>query len=87
MRDELTGWQWARLLPLLPPQKPTRGRPAKGHHTAVNAILWVLRTGAPWRDLPTNAGVCWKTATSRFYRETESGVWQTMFVRVILIPF
>lgn len=42
----------------------------------VEAILWVARTGAPWRDLPVDAGVRWKTAASRFYRWTASGVWQ-----------
>lgn len=76
MKDELADGQWTRLLPLLPAQRPARGRPAKDHRTVVNAILWVLRTGAPWRDLPTDAGVCWKTAASRFYRWTASGVWQ-----------
>jgi transposase len=76
IKDELTGRQWERLLPLLPPQKSARGRPSTDHRTVVNAILWVLRTGAPWRDLPSDAGVCWKTASSRFYRWTASGVWQ-----------
>jgi transposase len=75
VRDELNERQWARLLPLLPPQKPPRGRPAKDHRTVLNAILWVMRTGAPWRDLPADAGVCWKTVASRFYRWTDSGVW------------
>lgn len=63
-------------MPMLPPQRPMRGRPAKDHRVIVNAILWVLRTGAPWRDLPADAGVCWKTAASRFYRWTASGVWR-----------
>lgn len=76
MKDELTEQQWAHLLPLLPPQRSARGRPAKDHRTVVNAILWILRTGAPWRDLPADAGVCWKTAASRFYRWTASGTWQ-----------
>jgi transposase len=76
MKDEPTDQQWARLLPLLPPQKPSRGRPANDHRTVVNAILWILRTEAPWRDLPADAGVCWKTAASRFYRWTASGIWQ-----------
>ena len=76
MKDELADGQWARLLPMLPPQRLARGRPAKDHRVVVNAILWVLRTGAPWRDLPDDAGVCWKTAASRFYRWTASGVWR-----------
>ncbi len=73
MNDELTERQWAGLLPLLPLQRQSRGRPAKDHRTVVNAILWILRTGAPWRDLPADAGVCWKTAASRLYRWTASG--------------
>jgi len=82
MRGELTERQWVRLLPLLPPQKSARGRPAKDHRTVVSAILWVLRTGAPWRDLPADAGVCWKTAASRFYRWNASGVWQRVLAEL-----
>ena len=48
----------------------------------VNAILWILRTGAPWRDLPADAGVCWKTAASRFYRWTASGTWQKVLAEL-----
>ena len=77
MNDELTEGLWQRLLPLLPLQKPPRGRPAKDHRAVVNAILWILRTGALRRDLPTDAGVCWKTATSHFYRwNASAAIWQ-----------
>ena len=55
-RKELTEEQWRKIAPLLPPQKPRRGRPARDHRVVVNAILWVLRTGAPWRDLPERYG-------------------------------
>jgi transposase len=48
---ELTDWQWERLEPLLPPETPPVGRPNYDHRTIINGILWVLRTGAPWRDL------------------------------------
>ena len=51
-RHELTDEQWACLAPLLPPQKPKTGRPARDHRQMVNAMLWVHATGAPWRDLP-----------------------------------
>ena len=67
--------QWARLSPLLPPQRPRTGRPARDHRTILSAILWVLRTGAPWRDLPERFGP-WSTAWSRFRRWTAAGVWQ-----------
>ena len=53
---ELTDKQWTRLEPLIPsPQrkkKDSRGRPRKDPRDVINGILWVLRTGAPWRDLP-----------------------------------
>ncbi len=73
-RHELTDDQWARLEPLLPPQRPTTGRPAKDHRTVLNGIVWVLRTGAPWRDLPERYGP-WQTVYSRFRRWREAGVW------------
>jgi transposase len=73
-RAELTDSQWERLRPLLPPQRPRTGRPARDHRTILSAILWVLRTGAPWRDLPERFGP-WATAWSRFRRWTAAGVW------------
>ena len=73
-RGELTNEQWARLEPLLPPQKPTMGRPAKDHRQIINGIRWKLRTGAPWRDLPERYGP-WSTVHSRFRRWRRAGVW------------
>ena len=73
-RHELTDAQWGRLEPLLPPQRPRTGRPAKDHRTVLNGILWILRTGAPWRDVPERYG-SWNTVWSRFRRWRESGVW------------
>nr|BBH91792.1 hypothetical protein KTC_65430 [Thermosporothrix sp. COM3] len=46
--------------PLLPPQKPQHGHPVHDHRHILNGILWVLRTGAPWRDLPGEYG-SWQT--------------------------
>jgi transposase len=73
-RRELTDEQFAKLAPHLPPQKPRTGRPAKDHRTVVEGICWVLRTGAPWRELPGRYGP-WKTVASRFYRWQRGGVW------------
>lgn len=73
-RGGLSDAQWERLRPLLPPQKPHTGRPNKDHRVVVNAILWIDRTGAPWRDLPERYGP-WKTASSRFQRWRRAGVW------------
>jgi transposase len=74
-RRELTNEQWEKLCPLLPPQKPKRGRPAHDHRLMINGILWILRTGAPWRDLPDYYGP-WSTVASRFYRWQKAGIWQ-----------
>jgi transposase len=76
-RGDLTDQQWQQLQPLLPPQKPTTGRPAKNHRTIINGILWVLRTGAPWRDLPECYGP-WPTVASRFYRWRKDGLWDRL---------
>ena len=75
MRDrELTDEQWAALAPHLPPQRAATGRPAKDHRAVVEAILWRLRTGAPWRDLPERYGP-WQSAYTRFRRWQRAGVW------------
>jgi transposase len=71
--SDLTDAQWKRLRPLLPPQKPPTGRPANDHRMVLGGILWVLRTGCPWRCLPARYG-SWKTVSSRFYR-WRAGVW------------
>ena len=74
-RCELTDEQWKRLEPLLPAQKPGTGRPNKDHRQIINGILWVLKSGAPWRDLPECYGKV-GTVSSRFYRWVQAGVWQ-----------
>lgn len=76
-RAILTDAQWSRLEPLLPPAKPATGRPARPHREVLEAILWVLRTGSPWRDLPQEHG-SWGTAASRFYRWRIAGVWDRL---------
>ena len=74
-RYELTDAQWARLEPLLPPEKPWTGRPNDDHRQILNGIVWVLTSGAPWRDLPRRYGPV-GTVSSRFYRWRRSGVWR-----------
>jgi transposase len=80
-RGDLADQQWQQLQPLLPPQKPTTGRPSKDHRTIINGILWVLRTGAPWRDLPERYGP-WPTVASRFYRWRQAGLWDRLLASV-----
>jgi len=73
-RHELTDDQFAKLAPLLPPQGPATGLPNLDHRTVLNCILWRLRTGAPWRDLPEQYGK-WDTVYSRFRRWQRAEVW------------
>ncbi len=78
-RHTLTDAQWEQVRPLLPPQKPATGRPAKDHRTVVEGILWQLATGTPWRDLPERFGP-WQTLYSRYRRWRQSGVWDRVQV-------
>ena len=80
-RHELTDEQWERLRPLLPPQKPKTGRPAKDHRTVINGMLWIMKTGAPWEDLPERYG-SYKTVSSRFYRWRKAGIWDRILAEV-----
>jgi transposase len=80
-RDDLSEAQWARLRPLLPPQKPKVGKPAHDHRPIINGILWKLRTGAPWRDLPARYGP-WSTVACRLRRWRLAGVWDRIFAAV-----
>ncbi len=73
-RGDLSDEQWERLEPLLPATKPRTGRPNHGHRRVIDGILWIDRTGAPWRDLPERYGK-WQTVSSRFYRWREAGIW------------
>jgi transposase len=77
-RGDLTERQWERLTPLLPPLKSgQRGRPYHDHRRVINGILWVLRTGAPWEDLPERYGPA-KTCFDRFNRWRRSGLWDRL---------
>lgn len=80
-RGELTNEQWEQIEPLLPPQKPKTGRPAHEHRTVLNGILWILRTGAPWRDLPERYGK-WTTVYSRFQRWRKKEVWKKVLAEL-----
>jgi len=80
-RGDLSKEQWERLKPMLPTQKPKTGRPAHAHQAVINGILWVLRTGAPWRDLPERYGK-WQTIASRYYRWCKAGIWDQLLAEL-----
>ena len=71
MRYELTDYEWAAIKPLLP-NKP-RGVPRVNDRRVLNGIFWVLRSGAPWRDLPDNFSP-YTTCYNCFVRWRRAGV-------------
>jgi transposase len=70
-RYELTDEQWNLLKGLFPRQK--RGGKWNDHRTTLNGMLWILRSGAPWRDLPDRYGK-WKSVYHRFNRWRREGL-------------
>lgn len=74
---ELTDEQWARISPLLPPQKPAIGRPMLDHRQSVGGMLWAAGTGSSWRALPAEFGP-WETVYSRYRRWRSAGIWDRM---------
>ena len=81
-RYELTQAQWERIAPLLPGKASDPGRTGGDNRLFVNGCLWVLRSGAHWRDLPERYGK-WKTLHKRFTRWAKAGVWDEVFASLI----
>jgi transposase len=77
-RYELTDEQWQQIEHLLPGREGCPGAHAEDNRLFVNAIIWVARTGAPWRDLPERFGN-WNSVFQRFNRWAKQGVWQKVF--------
>lgn len=77
-RFELTDEQWVRIEGLLPGKKGDPGRTAVDSRLFLEAVLWIVRTGAPWRDLPERFGP-WNSVFQRFNRWAKKGVWQRVF--------
>jgi transposase len=73
MRYELTDCEWFAIKPFVP-NKP-RGVPRVDDRCVLNGIFWVLRSGAPWRDLPRSFGP-YTTCYNRFVRWRRAGVWE-----------
>ena len=77
-RYELSDQQWQRLEGLLPGKVGDPGRTGRDNRLFVNGVLWVLRSGAHWHDLPERYGK-WKTVHKRFSRWAKAGVWERVF--------
>lgn len=81
-RGDLTEEQWCRLEALLPPQRRAgkAGRPYQTEHrTVLNGMIWILRTGAPWRELPERYGP-WQSVYDRLVRWKRQGIWDRILL-------
>ncbi len=75
-RHELSEAEWNRIQPLLPEQPGPKSK--RGDRQFLNAVIWRVRTGVQWRDLPERFGP-WKTIYNRFARWAKRGVWERIF--------
>lgn len=71
---DLTDGEWHHIASLLPPQRPTTGRPRHDHRTVLTGILWVVRSNASWRAMPQEYGK-WGTAYKRYRLWCATGLW------------
>ena len=78
IRTVLDDTQWERIAPLLPGKKGDRGRTAQDNRLFLEAVLWLVRSGAPWRDLPPEFGK-WASVWKRFRRWAQKGVFERVF--------
>lgn len=82
-RGDLTEAEWRVLKGLLPVEREAgkrgRGRPPEDNRNIINGILWRLRCGTPWRDVPEKYGN-WNSIYRRFRRWSGSGVWESVAI-------
>jgi len=76
-RHALTDAQWDRIKDLLPGKEGDPGRSGVDNRLFVDAVLFILKTGVPWRDLPERFGK-WNSVWKRFDRWCERGVWRVV---------
>ena len=77
-RFVLSDTQWARLVDLIPGKPGDPGRSGTDNRLFVEAVLWIVRTSSPWRDLPAMFGH-WNSVFRRFRRWAVAGVFERMF--------
>jgi transposase len=78
VRKLLSAAQWKRIERMLPGKAGDVGRSGADNRLFVEAVLWIARTGSPWRALPAEFGR-WNSAYVRFARWSRAGVWQRVF--------
>jgi transposase len=77
-RHAIKDADWDRIQDLLPGQPGQHGKAAKDNRLFLDAVLWIAKTGAPWRDLPARFGL-WNSVWRRFDRWAKKGVWLRVF--------
>ena len=76
-RHDISDRLWEKLEPHLPGKRGLVGHPAEDNRLYINGVFWILRTGAPWRDLPSDYGD-WKNVHRRFCRWRDRGIWEKL---------
>jgi transposase len=84
-RHDMTDQVWKNISPHLPGKVGDWGGIAKDNRRFVNAVMWIFRTGAPWRDLPPSYGG-WSNTHRRFIRWRDKGVWERLLAELINEP-
>ena len=74
LRDD----QWERIAPLLAGKPGDCGVTGQHNRLFIEAVLWICRTGAPWRDLPDDLGN-WHTTFTRYNRWSKNRRWENIF--------
>jgi putative transposase len=80
-RRELRDDQWKQIKELLPGKESDPGRTGRDNRLFVDAVLWIARTGAHWRELPDRFGA-WNSVFQRYNRWARSGVWERLFIKL-----
>jgi len=81
-RYELNANQWRTIKSLLPGKSGDPGRRGRDNRTFVNGVLWILRSGARWKDLPKRYGK-YKTVHQRFSRWAKANIWEKIFNHLV----
>lgn len=81
----LTDDQWAKMAPLCLGKASDPGRSGKDKRLFIEAVLWIVWTGSPWRDLPETFGN-WSTVYTRFRDWVKADVWKRLFDAVSDTP-
>ena len=81
-RYELSDQQWKRIEPLLLGKPGDPGQTGRNNRLFVDGVLWVLRSGAGWQDLPERHGK-WKSVHKRFTRWAKAGGWERVCMRPV----